>query len=195
MVNSESLQTVKSLQTPLNGQTYQTEGLTVREYQPFSKAVIRGDFGSNDIVSAITTSAGLSPALDANTYSSNATHSMFWMGPDERLVYSTSQDPAELISALRVGLPSAKSAVVDVSDYYTVLQVSGENARQVLASGTPFDVHPRLFKSGQCAQTRFGNASVLLSCQEDAAGYNLQVRWSFAEYLWGYLCRVSGFLQ
>lgn len=194
MVNPEMLQSTEAMQTPLNGQTYQTDGLIVREHQTFSKAVVRADFDNGDVVTALNASAGLSPVLDANTFSGNATHSLFWMGPDERLVYSKSQDSTKLVNALREGLPSGKSAVVDVSDYYTVLQVSGDNARQVLSSGTPFDVHPRVFKPGQCAQTRFGNATVLLSCQEESAGYDLQVRWTFAEYLWGYLCRVGGFL-
>lgn len=194
MVNSEALQNSEGMQTPLNGQTYQTDGLVVRELPTFSKAIVRGNFDKEDIIAAVNAAAGLSPAIEANTFSDNTTHSMFWLGPDERLVYSTSQDSTALVSVLREGLPSGQSAVVDVSDYYTVIQVSGDSARQVLSSGTPFDVHPRIFKSGQCAQTRFGNASVLLSCHEESTRYDLQVRWSFAEYLWGYLCRVGGYL-
>lgn len=194
MVSTETLQLKEAMQTPLNGQTYQTDGLIVREYQTFSKAVLRGDFDNGDIVTVIESAVGLSPAMSANTYIANDTNSLYWMGPDERLVYSTAQDSVDLVKVLSAGLPTGKSAVVDVSDYYTVLQVSGVTAQQVLSSGTPFDIHPRVFKQGHCAQTRFGNASVLLSCQEEATTYDLQVRWSFAEYLWGYLCRVGSFL-
>lgn len=182
------------MQTPLNGQTYQSESLTVQELSLCSKVVLRADFDHADTCAAIENTFGLSPAIAANTFNTNADSSMHWMGPDERLLYSESQDPETLTKTLRTHLPEGKSAVVDVSDYYTVLKLSGDNARQVLASGTPFDVHLRVFKSKQCAQVRFGNASLLLSCIDDTPVFHLQVRWSFAEYLWGYLCRVDSYL-
>lgn len=183
-----------AMQTPLNEQTYQSEGLTVKELKLCTKVVLRADFDDTDTCAAIESAFGLSPALAANTFSTNANSTVHWMGPDERLLYSESQDSDALVKTLRASLPEGKSAVVDVSDYYTVLKISGDNARQVLASGSPFDVHGRVFKSGQCAQIRFGNASLLLTCREDTPVFDLQVRWSYAEYLWGYLCRVDSFV-
>ena len=183
-----------AMQTPLNGQTYQSDGLTVKELKLCSKVVLRADFDHADTCAAIEGVIGLSPVLSANTFNANADSSLYWMGPDERLLYSDSQDSEGLVKTLRAKLPQGRSAVVDVSDYYTVLRISGNHARQVLASGTPFDVHERVFKQGQCAQTRFGNASLLLSCRQDTPEYDVQVRWSFAEYLWGYLCRVDSYV-
>ena len=183
-----------AMQTPLNEQTYNSEGLTVKELEPCSKLVLRADFDDADNCAAIESAFGLSPELAANTFSTNASSTVHWMGPDERLLYSESQDSDALVKTLRATLPEGKSAVVDVSDYYTVLKISGDNARQVLASGSPFDVHERVFKSGQCAQIRFGNASLLLTCREDTPVFDLQVRWSYAEYLWGYLCRVDNYV-
>jgi len=82
---------------------------------------------------------------------------------------------------------------VEVSDYYTVIRLSGEKVRPVLASGTPLDLHRSVFSKGRCAQTRFGTASVLLSVHDDIPLIDLQVRWSFAEYVWKYLCKVAAY--
>ena len=81
--------------------------------------------------------------------------------------------------------------MTDVSDYYVVMRLSGPEARVVLAKGSPFDVHPRSFDVGACAQTRFANASILLRLVGEAPTFDIQVRWSFAPYLWDYLVDAS----
>ncbi len=180
------------MQTPLNQQVYTTEGLAVSELPPSAKINLRGDV---DVVSdALMRTDGLSAQMAANTFTAAGAATVFWLGPDERLLCHTEKEPQALIDQLRETLPSATSAAVDVSDYYTVIQLSGSNARAVLASGTPLDIHPSVFAAGQCAQTRFGNASVLLSCKPDGI-YDLQVRWSFARYVYQYICRVAGYVQ
>lgn len=194
MADSEIQQLAEAMQTPLNGKKFQSKNLDLQEQPPCSRVNIRADFSDDRTIKAIDTLTGISPPLNTNTWVSSADQTLFWLGPDELMLYSTSIPPLELVSGLRAELTAGKSAVVDVSDYYTVIRLSGDNARQVLASGTPFDVHPRVFGEGQCAQIRFGNASILLSCQQESQGYDLQVRWSFAEYLWGYLTKVGGYL-
>lgn len=194
MADSEIQQLADAMQTPLNGIKFQSTNLTLQEQPPCTRVNIRADFSDDKAVAAIKSLTGISLPLDSNTWVSSADQTLFWLGPDELMLYSTSISPLDLVSGLRDNLVPGKSAVVDVSDYYTVIRVSGDNARQVLASGTPFDVHPKVFGEGQCAQIRFGNASILLSCQQRAREYDLQVRWSFAEYLWGYLTKVGGYL-
>jgi sarcosine oxidase subunit gamma len=183
------------LQTPLNGQAFSIEGLSLTELPSCSKISMRGDVDA--MSAAVEAVAGVSAVSGANRFSvasGNAgDNTLYWMGPDERLLHSTNSDAPAVVKALKEKLPAGKSAVVDVSDYYTVLHMSGEKARDVLASGTPFDVHPDIFRQGDCAQIRFGSASILLACVGDAS-YDLQVRWSFAEYLWKYLCKVARYV-
>ena len=62
--------------------------------------------------------------------------------------------------------------------------MAGAYARDVLAKGCPLDLHPREFKPGDCAQSHYAKASVLLYQADDAPTYHLTVARSFAEYLW-----------
>lgn len=179
------------LQTPLNGQLHKSDGLSVRELAPCSKVIVRG--GESAMSAALRSAVGLGVEVKANCFVSYTQGTLFWLGPNEWLIYNSGTDVGAFVHQLKNTLPRGESAAVNVSDYYTVIQIQGSKARAVLASGTPFDVHPRVFKPGQCAQTRFGNASVLLSCQADDT-YDVQVRWSFAEYLWKYLCRVGNYV-
>lgn len=176
--------------TPMNGAGFDTDDLTVVELGMVNKINLRGKFGSEVTDTALNSLLGMECGIDANTYTSNSASTVFWLGPDERLLY-TDSDPQSLID--RWCANSGVSAV-DVSDYYTVLRLSGAKVRDVMASGTPFDVHPDEFKAGQCAQTRFGNASVLLSNHADTPVFQLQVRWSFAEYVFEYIKRVSKYV-
>ncbi|OED40732.1 hypothetical protein AB833_11800 [Chromatiales bacterium (ex Bugula neritina AB1)] len=192
MADQLDLQT--AMATPLSGQSFSSNGVTLSESPAIDKIILRADFDEPSIESQLSSVLGQSPALVANTFSnSSGNNTVYWLGPDERLVYLHQQSAAELVDALRAAMPAGKGAVVDVSDYYTVIQLSGENARSVLASGTPFDVHPRVFSAGQCAQTRYGSATVLLSVIDDSPTFDVQVRWSFAQYLWSYMAKVSGY--
>lgn len=177
-----------AIATPLNGAKIDTDGLTVVELAHSSKINLRGDFESAN--AALTAIAGLEATLAPNTYVSNSASTLFWLGPNERLLY-TDSDPETIIKQWR---EHAACAAVDVSDYSTVLRLSGPKARAVIASGSPFDVHPDEFGVGQCVQTRFGNASILLSNHADTPVFQLQVRRSYAEYVYEYIKRVANYV-
>ena len=114
---------------------------------------------------------------------------IFWLGPSEWLIWTSGRE--ELLSALDGGLSGLHSAAVDVSDYYAVLRVSGDLAREVLAHGCPLDLEGDGFGVGSCAQTRFRSAAILIYFADDAPTFDIQVRWSYAEYLRRYLAEVS----
>lgn len=176
--------------TPVNGESFDTDDLTVVELGLVNKINLRGRFGTDATDSALTKLLGMECSVDANTYLSNSASTVFWLGPDERLLY-TDSDPQSVIDRW---CENTGVGAVDVSDYYTVLRLSGAKVRDVIASGTPFDVHPEEFRVGQCTQTRFGNASILLSNHADTPVFQLQVRWSYAEYVFDYIKRVSKYV-
>ena len=125
----------------------------------------------------------------ANTVAEHGGLFAFWLGPDEWLVHCELAHTEKIMQQLAESLAATNYAATEVTDYYTVLELSGESAAAALARGCPLDLHPRAFKPGGCAQTRFGNASVLLH-RVEAARFNVQVRWSFTEYVWDYLARA-----
>lgn len=176
--------------TPLSGAKIDTDGLTVAGLGHTGKINLRGDFENSTANAALTSMLGLQSELAPNTYVSNGASTLFWLGPNERLLY-TDSDPDSIVKQWR---EHAGCAAVDVSDYSTVLRLSGNKTRDVIASGAPFDVHPDEFGVGQCVQTRFGNASILLSNHADTPVFQLQVRWSFAEYVFEYIRRVASYV-
>jgi sarcosine oxidase subunit gamma len=112
-------------------------------------------------------------------------YDVLWLGPDEWLVRSQQQQAAMAESKLVQALAGQFASAVDIGSGYTLLEVSGEKVRDVLARGCPLDLHPRVFTPGQCAQSHYFKASiVLIPVSEDT--FELVVRRSFADYF----CRI-----
>lgn len=152
------------------------------------KVNLRGDASDTQFCKAVESATGLTLPFAANTHTTNNRFQLFWLGPDEWLLHL---DPLQLeatLSALHTGMESIHHAITDVSDYFTVIALSGPQCREILASGTPLDIREERFQAGQCAQTLFGHASILL-WPHDAQSYQLQVRWTYAHYLYTYLAQ------
>ena len=115
---------------------------------------------------------------------------VFWQRVNQWLVIvepiAESGRGRDLVRSLEQALTGFDSSVVDVSDYYTVLELTGTRARDVLMKGCPFDLRRSVFPAGAMALTRMAQADVLLhprpSHSPDNDGLDVLVRSSFAEY-------------
>lgn len=181
------------IHTPLQHATFHGAGVVAGESLFCAKVVLRASFSDTQVTARLEGAVGLPLDIAPNTFAQNEDASVFWLGPDERMVHAYGQEPHVLLAGLRDLLPVGRASAVDVSDYYTMIRLAGTNARSVLASGTPFDVHERHFAEGSCVQTRFGNASILLVMQDASPAFDIQVRWSYADYVWRYIRRVAQF--
>lgn len=181
------------IHTPLQHATFQGAGVVAGENLFCAKVVLRANFDDRHLTAKLAKTVGLPLDIAPNTFAQNEQASVFWLGPDERMVHAYQLEPQALLAGFREWLPSGRASAVDVSDYYTMIRLAGVNARAVLAAGTPFDVHERNFTEGGCVQTRFGNASILLVMQDASPAFDIQVRWSFADYVWRYIRRVAQF--
>ena len=108
-----------------------------------------------------------------------------WLGPDEWWVLGA--DPAKQAAKLAKALDGQPAAVTEVSESRTCIRAAGPRARDLLAKGCPLDLHPRVFKTGACAQGQLAKASVLIHQVDDEPAYDVYVLRSFAEYLWLWL--------
>ncbi|MWA21171.1 sarcosine oxidase subunit gamma, partial [Burkholderia pseudomallei] len=109
-----------------------------------------------------------------------------WLVADEWLMRSNGAVAAGALEAtLAQAVQGLYAAAVDVGSGYTVVEVSGARARDVLARGCPLDLHPRVFGVGQCAQSHYFKASITLVPTGDDS-YDIVVRRSFADYF----CRI-----
>lgn len=183
---------------PVDGET------RLRELSCCGKINLRGDPGDENFTRAAADALGVALPLAPNTVATDARVTVFWLGPDEWLIHLPLNDTESQLQQLRQHLAPFHHAATEVTDYYTALELRGKHAAEVLARGCPLDLHPRVFPPGACAQSRFGNASVLLyqpaqldeGCvagdhddgnANDSVRFLIQVRWSFTDYVWDYL--------
>ncbi|MDB5505396.1 MAG: hypothetical protein JWR75_34 [Devosia sp.] len=81
----------------------------------------------------------------------------------------------ELATALGV-----TGSVIDQSDGFGVLRVSGEKVRATFEKGFPVDLHPSVFKPRSVAVTLVAHIGVTLWQIDDAPTYELAIARSFA---------------
>lgn len=182
---SDTFQPVKY--SPLSDLPAPLGGIVLEERAHVGKINLRGNPGDPEFLAAVERALGTVLPLGANTTSVSEQYTCFWLGPDEWLIHCAEETQAATREALEESLRGKQAAITDVTDYYVIIRITGDKAREVMSKGTPFDLYPGVFKRGRCAQTCFGHATILLHHPSDVAGYDIQVRWSFAEYLWNFL--------
>jgi sarcosine oxidase subunit gamma len=142
---------------------------------------LRGDSRSPGLRNAVRQVCGLDLPKTPNTVATSRAHTALWLGPDEWLLESNDARLPASERSLRERLQDEIASVVDVSSGYTVLELDGTRVREILRKGCPLDLHPRVFGIGQCAQSHFFKAGVILRPLRTNA-YELIVRRSFADY-------------
>ena len=109
---------------------------------------------------------------------------ILWMGPDEYLVLAEPGRQAELETKLR---DEGAAAVTDVSAQRITVNLSGDNARDVLAHGCAIDLE--VCPPGTCVQTLFARTGIVLMVREE--GFTILVRQSFSDYFKAWLADAS----
>lgn len=159
------------------------ESIQLREI-PFQANVnLRGDVSSPAFCKAVQTAVGFELPVEANTTAASGAVSALWLGPDEWMLVGDPDAEEDLVARLRQHLQGIHSSVINVSDYRTVIELSGTRCREVLAKGCSLDVRSRSFRPGQCAQTVFAHVSVLLQLTDATPVWRLHIRNSLANYL------------
>jgi methylglutamate dehydrogenase subunit D len=104
---------------------------------------------------------------------------VMWAGPDQYVVEGHD------ISALKAKLRGIAS-VIDQSHGRVTIHIEGPNAREVLAKGTPVDLHRDHFPVGKSAMTQMAHVGVHISRIGDDA-FSLSVFRGFSESFWEWL--------
>ncbi len=188
---AETITTPKVLATSPADTRISIEGnIGLSELAWCGKLNLRGDLNNPQFVERVESTLGMTLPNKAHSCTANDTSTLYWLGPDEWLLHCPIATTERVRANLKASLSGIHSTVVDVSDYYTVLRLDGADSSTLLAKACPLDLHPQVFVEGACTQTRFGHASILLHKISSTPTYDIQVRWSFTEYVWDYL--VSG---
>ncbi len=167
------------------GEAPEDAGVTLAELPPRGLIGLRGDPDDQAFRAAAARVLGVElPVRPNTTAAAGAGVTLFWLGPNEWLIATPPARTGGLVAGLGEALQGRHHAVVELSAARATIAVAGPRARDVLAKGCPLDLHPRAFKPGDCAQSHYAKASVLLYQADDAPTYHLTVARSFAEYLW-----------
>ena len=86
--------------------------------------------------------------------------------------------------AARKALTDAEGALFDVSSSYVGWTISGDAATRVLNRGCPLDLHPRVFRPGDCAQSPLGHVNALIYRPDERSAFIVMVARSFAADAW-----------
>ena len=156
---------------------------------------LRGKRGDRTFLDGFRKAAGYALPLDANTTAGSGNTTALWLGPDEWWIVGARTEPdtgPRIAETLRGELAGHVCAITDISESRACIRVSGPQARTVLQKGCPLDFHPRVFATGQCAQSRLAKASgVFHLIADDSAPdgpvFDVYVVRSFAEYVWHWL--------
>jgi sarcosine oxidase, subunit gamma len=175
----------------LEPQQLRPRGVRLGERQGLGKIDLRGDPHDRAFMAAVGRVLDLLLPAEPCTSAVKAQIGALWLGPDGWLVTCPAGEVSGLVGALRGALDDIHAALTDLTDGRVALRVAGPSARDVLAKGTPLDLHPRAFPPGRCCGSLLAKASVLIHLVDDeperGPSFDVYVARSFAHYLWTWL--------
>jgi sarcosine oxidase subunit gamma len=113
-----------------------------------------------------------------------------WAGPGQWYARAEGLGEGALVKELHQAL-GAHAAISDQSHGRVVLRIGGARARDLLAKGTPVDLHPRAFGPGQTALTQMAHVGVHLTQIDEAPTFEISLFRGFAESFWEWLCHSA----
>ena len=164
--------------------------MALRESPLQTQINLRGRPGEPRFDDTVAAVAGC-PLPQPNRVARGTARAIMWLGPDEWLVLAETAEGSALAAELGAVLAGRHVSVVDVSASRTIVELSGEGAREVLARGCSLDLHPRVFATDHCAQTLLANVQIILEQIDAAPTYRVYVRPSFARYLADWLLNAA----
>ncbi len=152
---------------------------------------LRGNAADTAWVAAVEGAMDAKLALSACTTQEHAGVRTIWAGPDEWLVIVPQGQETALASKLRGALASTHHAITDVSSGFFLVDLKGQQARDVLAQGCPMDLHPRAFTFGRAVGTHFYKVGLSLWLTGEPDGLQMLVRRSFIDHFWQLIDHAS----
>ena len=152
------------------------------------------DLRGGDVVRKVCSKClGISLPITANT---------LVIGADDQLAHCISSGhwilqvtdgtQERVLRDLEIVANDLSHSFVDVSDMYSRIQLSGMEAREVLAQGASIDIHPHVFPAGSSARTGLAKTAVLLTCVDETPTFILTVFSSYRRHVLDWLNMASG---
>ena len=168
------------------------DGVILTEIAFLGYINLRGNPREKGFLKAVEKTLGVNLPLKPNTRSVANKVNILWLGPDEWLLITPSDQETHLSQTLGNSLSQIHASVTDITGGQTLLKLSGQSSAKLIAKGCSLDLHPRVFGSDQCAQTLLAKTPIVIWKPDGTSSYNIIVRRTYADYL-AYWLKDAGY--
>ena len=148
-------------------------GFSIDEAPDRARVTITARLGQADAVRSAAVTAWDLALPEPGRWTQAGGLSVFWTGPEQWLAEADG-DGAALAARLGETLGGTAS-LVDQSDAWTCLEVTGPEARAVLEKLCPLDLHPAAFPVGAAARTCMDHLGILIALADETPRFQLWV--------------------
>jgi len=178
-------------QTIANTDTITNTSVTLGIVDQCGMVVVRGDMASKDMKDALKKATGCA-VPDVRKITFKGDNSLAWMSPDEMMVFCGYDQADYIVTAINKALDGQHHLAVNVSDARTIMTVTGDAAREVIAKGAPVDLSKDAFGVGDLRRTRLGSiAAGIFQTSDKPDSFSIFCFRSYSPYLWEWLAASS----
>ena len=172
---------------------------SMKEKTPVAKINLRGDIENREFGSKVGKALGIILPKESCSTSTKEKITCMWLGPNEWLlvsndVVSKESNEYELEKILFDDISKTNlGAVTNVSDHYTIFNLTGSNIFEILSKGCPFDFNSEAFGNNKVIQTILNHVDVTIH-RKSKDDVDLYVRRSFSNHLWSWIKDSARFI-
>ena len=165
---------------------------SMKEKSPVGKINLRGDLENKDFASTAGKILGMILPKEPCSISAKEQITCMWLGPNEWLLVSNDMitkdsNVYELEKVLFNDISKRNlGSVTNVSDHYTIFNLTGSNIFEILSKGCPFDFNSESFGDNKAVQTVLNHIDVTIH-RRNEEDVDLYVRRSFSKHLWNWI--------
>jgi len=165
---------------------------SMKEKSPVAKINLRGNLENKDFVSTAGKILGMILPKEACSITAKEKITCMWLGPNEWLIVSNDvmtrdSNDYELEKILFNDISKRNlGSATNVTDQYTIFNLTGSNIFEILSKGCPFDFSSDGFTNNKAVQTILNHIDVTIH-KKSENNVDLYVRRSFAKHMWDWL--------
>ncbi len=139
-----------------------------------------------NISASLSAELGTTLPLSSSVVSDSSLAAL-WTGPNEWLVFCDHDVDAVNLKNAWSSPREDGSVITELTDYYAIFHLSGEQAIDLLQEGCGADLQSDAFHPGAFIITLLFDVTVLIYYEEKRTGYTIYVDRSLARHLWLWL--------
>ena len=138
-------------------------GIDIEELSNIPKINLRGEPNNKDFMKDVVIILNTLLPIEVNTSVANNDLKIIWLGPNEWLIqFNIENQFQDIFSKLQSTLNTKDTAVTDVTENRTIINVRGKNLYKLLAKFMVINLHEVLKKESSVAQTIFTKVPILI---------------------------------